>query len=185
MKNDKVSVIRTNHGTEFVKQYIKEFCNCKGIQHQLSSIRTPQQNGVNDRKNRTLKEAARTMLADTEICEIYWVEAVNTTCYTQNRCLKNKHHDKTPYELLIGRNPSIKHLRVFGCRCFVLTNGKEYFRTFQPKADEGVFLGYSLNSKAYRIYNKRTQKIEESVHVVFYKGNKKVPLNEELSYRFK
>ena len=112
-----------------------------------------------------LKEAARTMLADTEISEIYWVEAVNIACYTQNRCLINKHHDKTPYELFIGRPPSIKHLRVFGCRCFVLNNGKEYLRTFQPKTDEGVFLGYSLNSKAYRIYNKRTQKIEELVHM--------------------
>src|SRR6187397_1120154 len=153
MKNDKVSAIRTDHGTEFVNQYIKEFCTCKGIQHQLSSVRTPQQNGVAERKNRTLKEAARTMLADTEISEIYWVEAVNTACYTQNRCLINKHHDKTPYELLIGRPPSIKHLRVFGCRCFVLNNGKEYLRTFQPKENEGV--GYSLNIKAYRIYNKR------------------------------
>ena len=70
------------------------------------------------------------MLADTEISEVYWVEAVNTACYTQNRCLINKHHDKTPYELLVGRPPNIKHLKVFGCRCFVLNNGKEYLMTF-------------------------------------------------------
>ena len=79
MKNDKVSAIRTDHGTEFVNQHINEFCTSKGIQHQLSSVRTPQQNGVAERKNRTLKEAARTMLADTEISKVYWVEAVNTT----------------------------------------------------------------------------------------------------------
>ena len=103
MKNDKESVIRTDHGTEFVNQYIKELCTKKGTQHQLSSVRTPQQNGVTERKNRTHKEAARTMLADTEINEIYLVEVVNTACYTQNRCLINKHHDKTPYELWIGR----------------------------------------------------------------------------------
>ena len=125
------------------------------------------------------------MLADTEISEVYWVDAVNTACYTQNRCLIDKHHDKTPYELLVGRPPNIKHLKVFGCRCFVLNNGKEYLRTFQSKADEGVFLGYSMNSKAYRVYNKRTKKIEESVHVVFYEGSKKTPLDEELSERFK
>ena len=123
----------------------------------------PQQNGVAERKNRTLKEAARTMLADTEISEIYWVEAVNTACYNQNRCLINKHYDKTPYELLIGRPPSIKHLRVFGCKCSVINNGKEYLRTFQPKVDEGVFLGYSLNSKAYRIYSKRTQRLKNTL----------------------
>ena len=74
MKNDKVSAIRTDHGTDFVNQYIKEFCTSRGIQHQLSSVRTPQQNGVAERNNTTLKEAARTMLADTEISEVYWVE---------------------------------------------------------------------------------------------------------------
>ena len=101
------------------------------------------------------------------------VEAVNTACYTQNKFLINKHHDKTPYDLLVGRPPNIKHLKVFVCRCFVLNNGTKYLRTFQPKADEGVFLGYSMNSKAYRVYNKRTKKIEESVHVVFYEGRNK------------
>ena len=74
---------------------------------------------------------------------------------------------------MFGRIPNIRHLRIFGCKCFVLNNRKEYLRTFQPKADEGIFLGYALHIKAYRIYNKRTQKIEESVHVVFYEGGKK------------
>lgn len=185
MKNDKVSIIRTDHGIEFVNQYIKEFCTCKGIQHQLSSVRTPQQNGIVERKNRTLKEAARTMLPDTRISEIYWVEAVYTACYTQNRCLINKFHDKTPYELLVGRPPVITHLRVFGCKCFVLNNGKEYLRTFQPKVDEGIFLGYSLNSKAYRLFNKRTQKIEESVHVVFHETKQTEVAENNLHKQFK
>ena len=96
------------------------------------------------------------MLADTEISEVYWVEAVNTACYTQNRCLINKFHDKTPYELLIGRPPNIGHLRVFGCKCFVQNNGKDHLTTFAPKSDMAIFLGYSSNSKAYRVYNKRT-----------------------------
>ena len=108
------------------------------------------------------------MLADTEISEAYWVEAINTACYTQNRFLITKEYNKTPYELFVGRPPNITHLRVFGCKCFVINNGREYLRTFQPKADEAIFLGYSLHSKAYRVYNKKEQKIEESVHVAFY-----------------
>ena len=185
MKNDKVSIIRTDHGTEFVNQYITEFCTSKGIQHQLSSVRTPQQNGVAERKNRTLKEAARSMLAETELSEVYWVEAVNTACYTQNRCLITKSHNKTPYELFVGRSPNISHLRVFGCKCFVLNNGREYLSTFQHKAHEAIFLGYSSRSKAFRIYNKSSKKIEESVHVVFYEGKQGVPAEGEVAEKLK
>lgn len=125
------------------------------------------------------------MLADTEISEIYWVEAVNTACYTQNIYLINKFHDKTPYELLVGRPSVITHLRVFGCKCFVLNNGKEYLRTFQPNADERIFLGYSLNNKAYRLFNKRTQNIEEFVHVIFHEYKQTEVAENNLHKQFK
>ena len=88
-----------------------------------------------------------------------------------NRALTRPILKKTPYELFNGRKPNISHLHVFGCKCFVLNNGKENLGKFDAKSDEGIFLGYSLHSKAYRIYNKRTMTIEESIHVSFDESN--------------
>ena len=88
-----------------------------------------------------------------------------------NRALIRPILKKTPYELYNGRKPNIAHLRVFGSKCFILNNGKENLGKFDAKSDEGIFLGYSLNSKAYRIYNKRTMTIEESIHVAFDETN--------------
>ena len=88
-----------------------------------------------------------------------------------NRALIRLILKKTPYELYKGRKPNISHFRIFDCRCFVLNNGKDNLGKFDAKSDEGIFLGYSLHSKAYRVYNKRTITIEESIHVVFYETN--------------
>ncbi|XP_070045844.1 uncharacterized protein [Nicotiana tomentosiformis] len=75
--------------------------------------------------------------------------------------------NKTPYELLNGRKPKLTHLRTFGCKCFVLDNGKEGLGKFDAKSDEGILLGYSSQIKAYKVYNKRTQYVEESIYVIF------------------
>ena len=119
-----------------------------------------------------MKEAAKSMLADSGMNERYWAEAVSTACYTQNRCMINKQLNKMPYEIWEGRKPNISHFHIFGCKCFVHNNGKDQLRTFQAKADEAIFLGYSTTSKAFRVFNKRSLVVEESIHVVF---------NEELS----
>ena len=87
--------------------------------------------------------------------------------HVTNRCLLRVVLNKTPYELLNNIKPILSYLRAFGCRCFVLNNGKDDLGKFDPRSDEGVFVGYSSSSKAYRIFNKRTQCIEESIHVVF------------------
>ena len=87
---------------------------------------------------------------------------------------------KTPYELYKGRKPNISHLHVFGCKYFVLNNGKDNWGKFDAKSDEGIFLGYSLNSKAFRVYNKRTMIIEKSIHVAFDETNSKRPRKEIL-----
>ncbi|XP_075096457.1 uncharacterized protein LOC142174542 [Nicotiana tabacum] len=110
---------------------------------------------------------ARTMLIDSGIANNFWVEVVNTACYLVNRCMIRSLLNKTPYELLNGRKPKLTHLRTFGCKCFVLNNVKEALGKFNAKSDEGIFLGYSSQSKAYKVYNKRTQCIEESIHVIF------------------
>nr|XP_016507269.1 PREDICTED: uncharacterized protein LOC107824963 [Nicotiana tabacum] len=83
------------------------------------------------------------------------------------RCMIRSLLNKTPYELLNGRKSKLAHLRTFGCKCFVINNGKEALEKFDTKSDEGIFLGYSSQSKAYKVYNKRTQCVEESIHVIF------------------
>jgi len=144
-----------------------------GILHNFSAPKTQQQNGVVKRKNRSLEELARTMLSESSLPKYFWADAVSTSCYVMNRVLIRPILKKTPYELFNGRKHNINHLRVFGCSCFVLNNGKENLGKFDEKADHGIFIGYSLNSHAYRIYNKRLMSVEESVHVVFDEVDRK------------
>nr|GEX20095.1 hypothetical protein [Tanacetum cinerariifolium] len=131
-----------------------------------NAARTPQQNGVVERRNRTLVEAARTMLTFAKLPLFLWAEAIATTCFTQNRSIIQKRFDKTPYELMNKRKPNIKFFRVFGCRCYLL-NDYEDVGKLKTKGDIGVFVGYSKESAAFRIYNKRTCKRHESVNVNF------------------
>ena len=127
----------------FKMKVLKNFCEKYGIQHSFSAPRTPEQNGVVERKNRALKEIARTLLNETNLPKYFWVDVVNTACYVLNRVLIRPILKKTPYELFKGRKPNISHLRVFGCKCFILNNGKDNLGKFDSKADEGIFLGYS------------------------------------------
>nr|GEU59820.1 hypothetical protein [Tanacetum cinerariifolium] len=115
---------------------------------------------------RTLIEAARTMLADAKLPVTFWAEAVNTACYVQNRVLVNKSQNKTPYELFNGRTPSIGFLKPFGCHVMIL-NTLDNLGKFEGKGDEGYFIRYSMSSKAFRVFNKRTRRVEENLHVEF------------------
>ncbi|GJU97275.1 putative reverse transcriptase domain, ribonuclease H-like domain, aspartic peptidase domain protein [Tanacetum coccineum] len=116
----KVKVIRYDNGTEFKNRVMNQFCEMKGIKREFSVARTPQQNGVAERKNRTLIEAARTMLADSKLPTTFWAKAVNTACYVQNRVLVIKPHNKTPYELFLGRKHALSFMRPFGCPVTIL-----------------------------------------------------------------
>ncbi|GJW49873.1 retrovirus-related pol polyprotein from transposon TNT 1-94 [Tanacetum coccineum] len=159
--------IRTDHGREFDNEVqFGEFCNANGITHNLSAPRTPHLNGVVKRKNRTLQEMSRTMLNEQSLPQKFWCNAVDTSTYILNRILIRAILGKTPYELLRGRKPTLDYFRVFGSKCFIL-NTKDYLTKFDPKSYEGIFLGYSQNSKAYIILNKHTRKVEESLNVTF------------------
>ncbi|GJZ47688.1 putative ribonuclease H-like domain-containing protein, partial [Tanacetum coccineum] len=134
------------------------------IKRDYSNARTPQQNGVAERKNRTLIEAARTMLADSKLPTMFWTEAVSTACYVLNRVLVTKPHNKTPYELVSGKVPNISHLKPFGCLVTIL-NTSDHLGKFEGKADEGFIVGYAAHSKAYRVYNLSSKKIEETLNL--------------------
>src|SRR4051812_45106247 len=172
--NTKIVTIRSDHGGEFENYHFEKYCDKHGIDHNFSAPRTPQQNGVVERKNRVLEELARTMLNEGSLPKYFWDDAISTACYVLNRILIRPILNKTPYELLKGRKPNISHLHVFGCKCFVLNNVKENLGKFDAKADEGIFLGYAQSSKAYRVYNKRLHIVEESVHVSFDESCPKV-----------
>ncbi|GJT97024.1 putative ribonuclease H-like domain-containing protein [Tanacetum coccineum] len=144
----------------------KELCGEKGIKRDYSNPRTPQQNGVVERKNRTLIEAARTMLADSKLPTMFWTEAVSTACYVLNRVSITNPHNKTPYELISGKVPQIGHLKPFGCQVTIL-NTSDYLGKFEGKADEGYLVGYAPNSKAYRVYNLPNKRVEETMNLRF------------------
>ncbi|GJS56654.1 retrovirus-related pol polyprotein from transposon TNT 1-94 [Tanacetum coccineum] len=158
--------IRTDNGTEFVNQTLREYYEKVGISHETSVARSPQQNGVVERRNRTLIEAARTMLIYAKAPLFLWAEAVATACYTQNRSMIRRRHGKTPYELLHDKPPDLSYLHVFGALCYP-TNDSENLGKLQPKADIGIFIGYAPTKKAFRIYNRRTRRIIETIHVDF------------------
>ncbi|GJT57369.1 putative ribonuclease H-like domain-containing protein [Tanacetum coccineum] len=162
----RVKVIRCDNGTEFKNKEMNQFYERKGIKREFSIARTPQQNGVAKRKNRTLIEAARTMLVDSKLPTTFWAEAVNTASCVQNRVLVTKPHNKTHYELFLGRKPALGFMRPFRCPVTIL-NTIDHLGKFNGKADKGFFVGYSINSKAFRVFNSRTRIVEENLHVQF------------------
>ncbi|GJX25381.1 retrovirus-related pol polyprotein from transposon TNT 1-94 [Tanacetum coccineum] len=155
-----------NNETEFVNQTLREYYEKVGISHETYVAHSPQQNGVVERRNRTLIEAARTMLIYAKAPLFLWAEAVATACYTQNRSMIRRRHGKTPYELLHNKPPDLSYLHVFGALCYP-TNDSENLGKLQPKADIGIFIGYAPMKKAFRIYNRRTRRIVETIHVDF------------------
>ncbi|GJX27330.1 retrovirus-related pol polyprotein from transposon TNT 1-94 [Tanacetum coccineum] len=161
-----VITVRTDRGTEFLNKTLHAYFKEEGIEHQTSTPRTPEQNGVVERRNRTLVEAARTMLSASKLPLSFWAEAVATACYTQNRSIIISTHGKMAYHLINDRKPSIKHLHIFGCTCYITRDG-ENLDKMKEKGDPCVMVGYSTQSKGYRVYNKRTRLIVESIHIKF------------------
>ncbi|GKE23523.1 retrovirus-related pol polyprotein from transposon TNT 1-94, partial [Tanacetum coccineum] len=161
-----VIFVRTDRGTEFLNKTLNAFFKEEGIEHQTSTPRTPEQNGVVERQNRTLVEAARTMLSASKLHVFFWAEAIATACYTQSRSILVPTHEKTAYHLINDRKPSIKHLHIFCCTCYLTRDG-ENLDKMKEKGDPCILVGYSTQSKGYHVYNKRTRLIVESIHLKF------------------
>nr|GEV33286.1 hypothetical protein [Tanacetum cinerariifolium] len=143
-------------------EVLKEFLTM--IQRNLqASVIT---NGVVERRNRTLVEAARTMLLASQLHLFFWAEAIATACYTQNRSIIILTRNKTPYHIINDRKPSIKHLHIFGCICYITRDGKNLDK-MKEKEEQCILVGYSTQSKGYHIYYKRTRMIVESIHIRF------------------
>ncbi|GJY39757.1 putative ribonuclease H-like domain-containing protein [Tanacetum coccineum] len=164
--NKTVRYIRTDNGTEFVNQVMSKYYEGVGIFHQKYVPRTPQQNGVIERRNHTLVEAARTMMIFSTTLMFLWANVAATAYYTHNRSLIHTCYKKTPYELVHDKKPDLTFLRVFGAMCYP-TNDSEDQRKLQTKADIGIFVRYAPSRKGYRVKNKRTRQIMETIHVTF------------------
>ncbi|XP_062080215.1 uncharacterized protein LOC133784967 [Humulus lupulus] len=135
-----------------------------GNSHEFSAPKTPQQNRVVERKNHTLQEMVRVMLNSKKLPKRLWAEAMNTACYIINRVFLRRSTLKTPYEIWKGKKPNVSHFHVFGCAWYILRD-RENTVKFDAKSN-GVFIGYSVNSRAYRVYNMRTQTVMKSGNVV-------------------
>jgi hypothetical protein len=149
---------------------MEEFLEEEGIKHEFSAPYTPQQNGVVERKNRTLIDMVRMMLGEFKMPERFWSEAVNTACHAINRVYLHRLLKKTSFELLTGNKPNVSYFRVFGSKCYILVK-KGRNSKFAPKAVEGFLLGYDSNTKAYRFFNKSSGLVEVSSDVVFDETN--------------
>ncbi|KAG8068859.1 hypothetical protein GUJ93_ZPchr0005g15577 [Zizania palustris] len=168
--NFSIVKVRSDNGSEFKNTNIEDYCDDLGIKHELSATYSPQQNGVVERKNRTLIEMARTMLDEYSVSDSFWAKAINTSCHASNRLYLHRLLKKTSYELLIGRKPNIAYFRVFGCKCYIYRKCVRLTK-FESRCDEGFLLGYASNSKAYRVYNKNKGIVEETSDVQFDETN--------------
>nr|GEV31720.1 integrase, catalytic region, zinc finger, CCHC-type, peptidase aspartic, catalytic [Tanacetum cinerariifolium] len=161
-----VRIIRTDKGTEFLNQTLHAYFASEGILHQTSVAQTPEQNGIVKRRNSTLVEAARTMLNAAKVPLFFWTEAIATSCFTQNHSLVIPRHEKTRYHIINDQKPSVKFFHIFGSLCYIVRDG-ENLNKMKGKGDACIFVGYSTQSRAYRVFNKRTRVIVETIHVNF------------------
>ncbi|GJV24987.1 retrovirus-related pol polyprotein from transposon TNT 1-94 [Tanacetum coccineum] len=156
----------SDRGTEFLNKTLHAYFKEEGIEHQTSTPRTPKQNGIVKRRNHTLVEVARRMLSASKLPLFFWAEVIATACYTQNRSIVIPTHETTAYHIINDRKPSIQNLHIFGCTCYLTRDG-ENLDKMKEKGDPCILVGYSTQSKGYRVYNKRTRLIVESIHIKF------------------
>ena len=148
----RIKILRTDRGGEYVSNEFLNFCKTRGIQKQFTAWYTPQQNGVSKRKNRTIMEMACSMIATKHFSTTYWVEAVATTVYIMNQCPTISVKNKVPQEAWTGMNHSVSHLKFFGCVAYAHVRD-ELRRKLDKKGQICIFVGYSEDTKAYKLYD--------------------------------
>jgi hypothetical protein len=163
---DAIRAIRCDNASEFRNSPFETFFHDLDLEHRFSSLYTPPQNGVVERKNRTLCEMARTMVDEHRTPRRFWAEAFNITCYVSNRIYLKVHKKKTYCELMHGHIPKVSHIHVFGCKCFILNKGKKLDK-FEARSVDGIFFGYASHSRAYRVLNLETNQTVETCEVTF------------------
>ena len=162
----KVKTLRTDNGGEYTSNEFESYLKNEGIRHELTVPKTPEQNGVAERLNRTLVETSRSMLIDSKLPKKFWAEAVSTAVYLKNRSPSKPLQGMTPYEAWHGNKPSVSHLRVFGCDAYAHIPRDERSK-FDSKARKCILLGYGQATKGYRLYDNERGKVIHSRDVRF------------------
>lgn len=170
----KVRIMRSDNGTEFKSQHIKRVLDRYGIRQQFTTPYNPEQNGSAERENRTIVEAAKALLYDNKMDKKFWAESVHTAVYVLNRTGTSSVEAKTPFELYFGKQPRIDDLKLFGSEVFIHIPAVKRLK-WDVKSKPGIFVGYSLESKGYRVYIPNENKIEISRDVIF-KPSKQDPV---------
>jgi hypothetical protein len=166
MTEKKIKILRSDNGGEYTSKEFSNYLKEKGIQHQFSVPRTPQQNGVSERMNRTIQETARSMMYNAGLDKKFWAEAVCTAVMIRNRSPTVAVDNMTPYECFYEKKPDVSHFRVFGCKAYMHVP-KENRRKWDSKTKKCIFVGYSITSKGYRLYEPISRKICISRDVLF------------------
>ncbi|KAL0741957.1 hypothetical protein Bca4012_083470 [Brassica carinata] len=167
----RIKKLRTDHGTEYLSREFTNFSEENGIERQLTATYSPQQNGVSERRNRSLVEMARAMIKHKNMPLKFWAEAVHTAAYVQNRTTTRALKNITPLEAWNGTNPSVNHMKVFGSICYVHIPDEKR-RKWDEKSKKAIFVGYSSQTKGYRVYMLERKKIEISRDVIFEERSK-------------
>ena len=162
----KIKIFRSDNGGEFTSGEFKEFCKEVGIKRDLSTPYNHQQNGVAERKNRTIMEAVKAMIHDQDLPMHLWEEAARKIVYVQNKSPHRVLGNKTPEEMFSGEKPEVNHLRIFGCPVYVHVP-REKRSKLESSSKKGIFVGYNESSKAYRVYIPNFRQIETSKDVTF------------------
>ena len=162
----KVKKLRTDNGGEYTSTEFESYLKKDGIEHQYTIPKTPEQNGVSQRMNRTLVETVRSMFADSRLPHRFWAEALSTAAYLINRSPMRTLDGKTPFQAKYGKKPNVNHLRVIGCSAYMHAP-KDERKKLDPKAKKCTFLGYGTSRKVYHLYDWKTSCFIHSRDVIF------------------
>jgi hypothetical protein len=162
--DSKIKCLRSENGGKFTSKEFMDFSRKHGIKKKFFVARTPQQNGVVERKNMIVQEMAQTMLMDSKLIDFFWTHVVHTTVHIQNKVILRNNNDKTTYELSKGRPTNVKHFKVFGSKCQIKREDGRMGK-FDSHVDKCILVGYSSIRKSYKCYNLRLNKVVERINV--------------------
>jgi transposase InsO family protein len=162
--DSRIKCLRSDNGGEFTSNEFMYYCNIHGVKRKFLIARTPQNNGVVEKKNKTVQEIYRTMLMDSKLIDILWTQEVHTTVHIQNIVMLRNNTDKTSYELWKGRPTNVNHFKVFGRKCYIKREDGRMGK-FDSRVDKGVLVGYSSTKKAYKCYNLILNKVVENINI--------------------
>ena len=163
---EKIKTLRSDNGGEYTSKVFEDYLKKYGIRHECTVSKTPEQNGVAERKNRMFVETVRAMLSDSKLPKKFWAETLSTASYVRNQSPTTAVKTMAPYEVWKGYKPNVNHLCIFGCSAYAHIPKDERSK-MDPKAKKSIFLGYGIDVKGYRHFDTVTLKVFQSRDVIF------------------